>query len=87
MFKQNKKVRKAAPAKHSKKAPATKKTSSVKRVYYFGPGKTADCCKRFRHLTLARSLDDRSQSARRIIGFSEVQHPHAASMSMLLPFC
>src|SRR5207253_2876078 len=31
----------AAPAKHSKKPPAAKKSpSSVKRVYYFGPGKT-----------------------------------------------
>jgi pyruvate,orthophosphate dikinase len=41
MFKQTKKVRKAAPAKRSKKAPASKKSSSaVKRVYYFGPGKT-----------------------------------------------
>ncbi|MDB5319005.1 MAG: ppdK, partial [Phycisphaerales bacterium] len=44
MFKQNKKVKKkaaAAPAKKSPAKPLAKSTrSAVKRVYYFGPGKT-----------------------------------------------
>src|SRR5882724_8858698 len=44
MFKQNKKVKKkAAPAKvasSGKKSPARSSGKSVKRVYYFGPGKT-----------------------------------------------